>query len=126
MKLANLMKIKGYSFQDLAEASGLGKATITRIVYGQAKTPHPGTQRKLAQVLGVSIQDIDEFKTSLGEAIEPEIRVRLRPADDAELRASIAESDLEDQEGIVITLEEIEDMVSRKIAEKIAAQKASA
>ncbi len=62
MKLTELMKSKGYSFQDLADASGVAKATISRIVYGQAKEPHPSTKRKIAAVFGVEINDIEDFK----------------------------------------------------------------
>lgn len=73
MKLYELMKKKGYSFSDLAEAADVGRATITRIVYGQGKEPHPGTKRKLAAILGVEISDIDEFNTesAIPEAAEP-------------------------------------------------------
>jgi transcriptional regulator with XRE-family HTH domain len=68
MKLSSLMKSKGYSFQDLAEASGVAKATIARIVYGQAKEPHPSTKRKIASVFNVEISEIDEFFAELNEA----------------------------------------------------------
>lgn len=74
MKLAELMKAKGYSFQDLAEASGVGKATIARIVYGQAKEPHPSTKRKIANVFDLEIGQIDDFKeepTEPGQDLAP-------------------------------------------------------
>lgn len=68
LKLIDLMKSKGYSFKDLADASGAARSTIERVAYGQAKMPYPKTKRLIAQVFGVEIDFIDEFK---GPAPEP-------------------------------------------------------
>jgi transcriptional regulator with XRE-family HTH domain len=61
MRLNELMRKKGYSFSDLAKASGVTKTTLERIVYGQAKEPHPSTKRKIAAVFGLEIDQIDDF-----------------------------------------------------------------
>lgn len=64
MKLIDLMKSKGYSFKDLADESGVARSTVERIAYGQAKMPYPKTKRLIAQVFGVEIDYIDEFRES--------------------------------------------------------------
>jgi transcriptional regulator with XRE-family HTH domain len=62
MRLVELMKKKGYSFTDLAEASGVSRSTVEKVAYGKAKLPHPKTKRLIAKVFEVEIEEIDEFK----------------------------------------------------------------
>jgi transcriptional regulator with XRE-family HTH domain len=69
VKLLNLMKDKGYSFRELAAATGVSLTTIERIVYGHAKMPHPKTKRLIAEFFKVRIEEIDEFKEPV---VEPE------------------------------------------------------
>jgi transcriptional regulator with XRE-family HTH domain len=68
LKLIELMRDRGYSFRELAEATGVSLSTIERIVYGKAKAPHPKTKRIIAEFFKVEISAIDEFK---GVAVEP-------------------------------------------------------
>jgi len=104
----------------LAEKSGVESASLSRIEKGKVK-PYLSTLGKIAAALEIPVE---ELITEQNQVEVP--RYKLRPADKAELLASIAESDREDAQGIVITLEEVEEMVSRMIAEKLATQKASA
>jgi excisionase family DNA binding protein len=106
---------------EAASYLGVSRDKITRMIRAGELTVIPNQIDKRERL--ISRKQLDKLKPT---PLRAEPRIRLRPADDAELRASIAESDLEDQEGIVITIEEIEEMVSRKIAEKMAAKRASA
>jgi transcriptional regulator with XRE-family HTH domain len=45
---------------DLYEASGVAQSTIAQIENGRRKEPHPGTLKKLAEALDVSIYDLLE------------------------------------------------------------------
>lgn len=62
--LRRLRLVAGYSQQELADAAGVHKATITQLESGRRR-PRPSTMRRIAEVLGVGIADIDEFRERL-------------------------------------------------------------
>jgi transcriptional regulator with XRE-family HTH domain len=62
MKLIDLMDKKSYSFRDLAKAADVSLSTIERIAYGTSKEPQARVMRSVAQVLGVEVDEIDEFR----------------------------------------------------------------
>jgi transcriptional regulator with XRE-family HTH domain len=45
---------------ELAEASGIGVATITRIEQGKIESPRVTTLRKLARAMGIEVRDLLE------------------------------------------------------------------
>jgi transcriptional regulator with XRE-family HTH domain len=53
-----LRKNKGWSQQKLAEKAGLSYVTITKIEQGRAKEPTIQTMVKLADALGVSLDEM--------------------------------------------------------------------
>lgn len=48
---------RALSQRELAEAAGMGQNTIWRTESGEA-TPHPATLRKLAQALGIRVDQL--------------------------------------------------------------------
>ena len=59
-RLRTLRRRRGWTQDQLAEASGVGSATIARIEGGGA-VPRVSTMTRIAQALGVRIPDVDEF-----------------------------------------------------------------
>ena len=51
---------------ELAERAGVGLTTIVRLEAGRGKRPYPGTRRKIATALGVTIADVDELRQDNG------------------------------------------------------------
>lgn len=49
--------LRGYSQTDLARVSGVHKDTISTIELGK-HTPHPSTQRRLAEGLGIEVAEL--------------------------------------------------------------------
>jgi transcriptional regulator with XRE-family HTH domain len=58
--LRHLRRLKGWTQQELADAAGVALDTISDLERG-AREPRPHTMRRIAQALGVRIQDITEF-----------------------------------------------------------------
>jgi transcriptional regulator with XRE-family HTH domain len=52
----------GMTQEELAEASGVSRGTISRLEAG-AQEPRPSTARKLAETLGVEPQDLADYET---------------------------------------------------------------
>lgn len=65
MKLADLMIEKSYSYRDLSEEAGIALSALVYIANGETKNPHPKTMRNIAKILGVEVQDIDEFAEAM-------------------------------------------------------------
>jgi transcriptional regulator with XRE-family HTH domain len=59
--LRRLRRLRGWTQGELAEAAGVGRATITRLERG-LREPRPGTMARIARALGVEIRQIDEFR----------------------------------------------------------------
>ncbi len=57
MKLREARLDKGLSQDELYQATGVSRDTISRIE-GGTRNPHPRTLRKLASALGVSVADL--------------------------------------------------------------------
>jgi transcriptional regulator with XRE-family HTH domain len=64
--LRRLRAEKRMTVRDLAEASGVNKDTITALETGKRKRPHPTTLGRLADALGVPV---DELEASTGPKI---------------------------------------------------------
>ena len=116
MKLADLMRKNGYSFQNLADEAKVAKGSITRSVYGQAKEPHPKTMRSIARVFNVAIEDIDEF-AGFNERAQVEEIYYPEPDELAAIQTAIAASEAEKASGFTLTHEQI----TQRVAERIAA-----
>ncbi len=56
-RLKELRKLRAFSQQELADASGIGRATISRIERGETGA-HGRTLRKLAEVLRVDVSEL--------------------------------------------------------------------
>ena len=56
-KLRTLRRLRAMSQEELAEASGVGRATISRIERGETGA-HGRTLRKLAAALGVGVEEL--------------------------------------------------------------------
>jgi transcriptional regulator with XRE-family HTH domain len=56
-RLKNLRQLRAMSQKELAEESGVGRATISRIERGETGA-HGRTLRKLASALGVGVEEI--------------------------------------------------------------------
>ena len=63
-RLKELRKLRAFSQQELADASGIGRATISRIERGETGA-HGRTLRKLAEVLRVDVSEL--VKTGGGD-----------------------------------------------------------
>jgi transcriptional regulator with XRE-family HTH domain len=63
-RIRNMLTIRA-----LALAAGVSPATIQLAESGQ-RIPHFGTMRKIAAVLGVAVDEVDEFRHALEAAIE--------------------------------------------------------
>jgi transcriptional regulator with XRE-family HTH domain len=59
-KLKRLRRSQGLTQRELSDSSGVAQSTIVHIEQGQSREPHPGTLRKLARALDVSIADLLE------------------------------------------------------------------
>lgn len=57
IQVKRIRLLRGMSLRELAEASGVGEANISRIENGK-QSPHPATVRKLAKALGVSVAEL--------------------------------------------------------------------
>jgi transcriptional regulator with XRE-family HTH domain len=57
-KIKHLRKKVGWSQQKLAEKAGLSLAVITKIEQGVAKRPSIQTMMKLADALGISLDEL--------------------------------------------------------------------
>ena len=62
-RLKELRKLRAFSQQELADASGIGRATISRIERGETGA-HGRTLRKLAEVVRVEVSEL--VKTGRG------------------------------------------------------------
>ena len=67
--LRQLRRLKGWTQQELADAAGLALDTISDLERG-AREPRPHTMRRIAQALGVRIQDITEFVQERPKAVD--------------------------------------------------------
>ncbi len=56
-RLKNLRQLRAMSQEELAEESGIGRATISRIERGETAA-HGRTLRKLASALGVGVEEL--------------------------------------------------------------------
>ncbi len=56
-RLRTLRRLRAMSQEELAEASGVGRATISRIERGETGA-HGRTLRKLAAALGVDVEEL--------------------------------------------------------------------
>ena len=56
-KLKELRRLRALSQEELAEASGVGRATISRIERGETGA-HGRTLRRLATALGVAVEEL--------------------------------------------------------------------
>lgn len=56
-RLKELRKLRALSQQELAEAAGIGRATLSRIERGETGA-HGRTLRRLAEALGVSVEEL--------------------------------------------------------------------
>ncbi len=56
-RLKELRKLRALSQQELAEAAGIGRATLSRIERGETGA-HGRTLRRLAQALGVGVEEL--------------------------------------------------------------------
>ena len=56
-RLKELRKLRAFSQQELADVSGIGRATISRIERGETGA-HGRTLRKLAEVLRVDVAEL--------------------------------------------------------------------
>lgn len=63
-RLRTLRLNAGMTQEELARAAGLSAASIKRLEAGKGKRPYPGTRRRLATALGVTIADIDELRAN--------------------------------------------------------------
>ena len=59
-RLRTLRRRRGWTQAQLAEAAGVGVATITRLE-AAGVAPRPSTLARIAAALGVRIPDVDEF-----------------------------------------------------------------
>ena len=64
--LRRLRRLKGMTQRQLAEAAGVGIATVNRLERG-LREARPGTMARIARSLGVKIADVDEFAEERGE-----------------------------------------------------------
>jgi transcriptional regulator with XRE-family HTH domain len=64
MKLAEARKRAGYSTQAFAKATGASTRTISEVETGR-RLPQPRTMRNFAEVLGVAVEKIDEFRDAV-------------------------------------------------------------
>jgi transcriptional regulator with XRE-family HTH domain len=58
--LRDLRRAKGLTQTALADQAGLRASTISDLESGKTSAPHPGTLRKLAVALGVSVEQVFE------------------------------------------------------------------
>lgn len=65
MRLSDWMDSKGFSYRNLSDATGVAVSVIEYIVNGKTKNPHPKTMRIIAEVLGVEIEQVDEFAEAI-------------------------------------------------------------
>jgi transcriptional regulator with XRE-family HTH domain len=63
-RLKELRKLRAFSQQELADESGIGRATVSRIERGETGA-HGRTLRKLAEVLRVDVSEL--VKTGGGD-----------------------------------------------------------
>ncbi len=56
-RLKELRKLRALSQEELAEAAGIGRATLSRIERGETGA-HGRTLRRLAKVLGVGVEEL--------------------------------------------------------------------
>ena len=60
-RLKRLRRLRAMSQEELAEESGVGRATISRIERGETGA-HGRTLRKLAATLGVGVEELVRFE----------------------------------------------------------------
>ena len=58
IKLKQIIKSKNLTYRQLAELSGVPAATINRICTGKHDNPKIDTIRKIADALGVTVNDL--------------------------------------------------------------------
>jgi transcriptional regulator with XRE-family HTH domain len=61
-KMKDLLKIKGYTYDDLAEKTNMSKSTISKIFGGFNTNPTLKFLREIAQVLDCSIDDFFDWE----------------------------------------------------------------
>jgi len=64
-KLKRLREQRALSLTDLAQVTGLSRVTINRIENGKQK-PMPRTTRKLAEALGVQVEELTSSQMGFG------------------------------------------------------------
>lgn len=47
------------SQQELSERSGVAQPTISQIEKGETQSPHPGSMRRLAEALGITVEELN-------------------------------------------------------------------
>lgn len=57
-KLQELIKEKNLTMYALAKASGVPESSVGRIVHGISKDPNVSTVKKIADALGVKVDDL--------------------------------------------------------------------
>jgi transcriptional regulator with XRE-family HTH domain len=65
--IRELRQRKLLSQRELAERAGVSETTIVKLELG-ATRPHPRTLRKIAEVLGISAEEMAETVASMGKA----------------------------------------------------------
>jgi transcriptional regulator with XRE-family HTH domain len=83
-RLKELRLSKGNSTRELAEAAGMSTRTIWELENGR-RVPQPRTMRRLAEVLDVALEDVEEFREAIrdeaSKGVPPEV---LAQADEME------------------------------------------
>ena len=57
-KLKSIMEQQNLTMYRLSKLSGVPESVINRLIWGQAKDPHISTVKKIADALGVKIDDL--------------------------------------------------------------------
>ena len=63
-RLKELRLSKGHSTRELAEAAGMSTRTIWELE-NRRRVPQPRTMRRLAEVLDVALEDVEEFREAI-------------------------------------------------------------
>lgn len=61
-RLKTLRQLRAMSQQELSEASGVGRATISRLEQGETEA-HGRTLRRLAKTLGVGVEELVKVRS---------------------------------------------------------------
>lgn len=69
MKLQELLMRKGHTQRSLAKAANVSDTTVNFIIHGVV-VPRAPTMKRIADVLGVGIEEIDEFNEAIQNQIQ--------------------------------------------------------